>query len=83
MRGVQGMLFHKVEALAQFERGADGLAVVFGDAEQAVDAVIAFGIFDAASTHQRGIYRLLRRENFDAVDIELAVLVGHTIGVNT
>jgi len=46
------MLFHEVQALAQFEPGTNGLAVVFGDTEQAVDAVIAFGIFDAAGTDE-------------------------------
>ena len=31
LRDVERMLFHKIEAFAQFEGGADGLAVVFGD----------------------------------------------------
>jgi len=48
--------FHEVEAFSQLESGANGLAIVFGDAEKAVDPIVAFGIFDAAGAHQRSVH---------------------------
>ncbi len=65
LRGVQRMLLHEIETLAQLERRANGLAVVFGDAQQAVDAVIAFGILDAAGAHQRSVHWLWSGKDFD------------------
>src|SRR5262249_38813100 len=62
---VERMLLHEVEALAELEGRANRLAVVFGDAEQALDAVVAFGIFDPARTHERCVHWLRGRENFD------------------
>ena len=76
------MLFHEIEALAQLERGANRLAVVFGDAEQAVDAVVAFGILDAAGAHDRGVHGLRGGQDLDAVDVELAVECGRAVGVD-
>src|SRR5262249_22927904 len=72
--GEERMLLHEVETFAQFEGGANGLAIVFSDAEQAVDAVVAFGIFDAAGAHERSVERLGGGENFDGVDVKLTVL---------
>ena len=82
LRRVERMFFDEIEALAQFERGANRLAVVFGDAEQAVDAVEAFGIFDAARAHDRRVDGLSGRRDLDAVDEELAVERGRAVGVN-
>ncbi len=82
LRGVQRMLLHEVKALAQLERRANGLAVVFGDAQQAVDAVVAFGIFDAAGAHQRSVQRLRGGENFNAIEVELSVLFWCSVRVN-
>src|SRR5262249_39840558 len=83
LRDVQRMLFHKIEALAEFECGTDRLAVVFGDGEQAVDAVVAFRILDAAGANGGGIRRLCSGRDFDAVDVELAVERGRAVGVDT
>ena len=47
LRGMNRVLLDEVELAAQHECGAHGLAVIFGDGEQAVDAVVAFRIVDA------------------------------------
>src|SRR5207245_1581121 len=82
LRDVQRMLLHKIQALAQLEGRADGLAVVFGDAQQAVDAVVALGIFDAAGAHKRSVHGLGGGKNLDAVHVELAVLIGRAVSVD-
>jgi len=51
---VQRMLFHKIEAPRSL-KAARIAWPFFGDAEQTVDAVVAFGIFDAAGAHQRRV----------------------------
>src|SRR5713101_291009 len=76
------MFFHEVEPLAQLEGRAYRLAVVFGDAEQAFDSVVAFRILDAAGAHQRSVHRLRGGKNLDAIDVELAVLVRRAVGVD-
>src|SRR5262249_20068301 len=81
LRGVEGMLLDEVKPLAQLEGGADGLSVVLGDAEQAVDAVVAFGILDAAGAHERSVYGLRGGPDFDGVAGELAELCGCAVGV--
>ncbi len=68
--------------LAQLEGRANGLAVVFGDAKQAINSVVAFRILDAAGAHQRSVHRLRGGKYFDGVDIKLTVLVRRAIGVN-
>ena len=82
LRDVERVLLHEIEALAQFEARADGLAVVFGDAEQAVDAVVAFRILHAAGAHERSVHRLRGGKNLEAVNVELAVLIGRAVGVD-
>src|SRR5262249_13090304 len=59
------------------------LAVIFGDAKQAVDAVVAFGIFDAAGAHKRSVHRLRGGKNLDAVHVKLAKLIGCAVSVDT
>src|SRR5437764_14902036 len=82
LRDVERVLLHEIEALAQLEGRADGLAVVFGDAEQAVDAVVAFRILHAAGAHERSVHRLRGGKNLEAVNVELAVLIGRAVGVD-
>src|SRR5580692_9614220 len=82
LRDVQRMLFDKVEAFAKLEGGADGLAVIFRNAHEAVDAIVAFGILDAAAAYDGGVDGSGRGENFDAVDVELAANVGRAVGVD-
>ena len=79
---VERMFFHEVKTLAQLEGGADGLAVVFGHTEKTIDAIVAFRVLDAAGADQRGVYRLRGGENFDGVDVKLAVLIRCAIGVD-
>src|SRR6266567_1222841 len=82
LRGIKRVFFHKVEAFAELEGCAQGLAVIFGDAHQAIDAVVAFRILDTAGAHQRSVHRLRSGENFDAVNVKLAVLVRRAVGIN-
>src|SRR5580704_14793201 len=76
------MLFYKIQTLAQFESCADGLAVVFGDTHEAVDAVVAFRILGSAGAHDGGVHRSRRRKNLDAVDVELAAGIRSAIGID-
>src|SRR5579863_6172783 len=82
LRGVQRMFFYEIEALAQLECAANGLAIVFADAEQAVDAVVAFRIFDAAGANDGIICRRVGWKDFDGVDVELAVEIWGAVGVD-
>src|SRR5439155_21947300 len=66
LRDVKRMLLDEIEPLAQLERRADRLAVVFRDAEQAVDSVVAFGILDAAGADERSVHRLSAGKYFDS-----------------
>jgi hypothetical protein len=76
------MFFDEVKPLAQFECSANGLAVVFGDAEQAIDAAIALGIFDAAGTDDRRERGLRGGRDLDTVDVELTVQRRRAVRVN-
>src|SRR5437667_6938343 len=76
------MFLDEVQPLAQLERGADRLAVVFGHTEKTIDAIVAFGIFDAAGADERSVHRLSAGKYFDSVNVKLAVLVRRAVGVN-
>src|SRR5580692_1133444 len=76
------MLFHKIEALAKFEGCANGLAVVFSNAHEAVDAIVAFGILCAARTHDRRVHGSRRGKDLDAVDVELAARIRSAVGID-
>src|SRR5207248_5860231 len=62
LRGVERMFLHKIKPFAQLERGANGLAIILADAEQAVDAVVTFRIFHAAGAHDGTVQWLRGRE---------------------
>src|SRR2546427_11168558 len=76
------MFLHEVEPLAQFECRANRLAVVFGDAEQTIDAVVAFRILDAAGAHERSVDRLSSGKNLDAIDVKLAARMRRAVSVD-
>ncbi len=79
---VERAVLHEVEALAQQERRAHGLPVVFGNAHESADAVVAFGIFGERRAHQRSVVRLGRGKNLDVVDQKSRIERGRAVGVD-